>query len=449
MKLISLFALTILLSITSACRKAPMENLETPDWSEYTHGNTTSPDYNMVFKQDEIIRIDIVISADDWSIMQTDLAANLTGGGGPPGMISDFDPVWVPSSLFYNGIEWYQVGIRYKGNSSLSSSYQQGIKKLSFKLDFDQFEDTYPAIKNQRFYGFKQLSLKNNYDDLSLIRERVGSDLFRQFGLASPKVTFCALYVDFGSGLQYFGLYSMVEEVDDTVLESQFGSETGNLYKPDGPAASFAQGRYNEDEMEKKNNEASGDYTDVQGLYSVINNDNRVTDPTQWKADLEGIFQTDIFLKWLAANTVMQNWDTYGKMTHNYFLYNNPSTNQLTWIPWDNNEALQEGKMGSALSLSLDEVGNTWPLIRYLLDDATYNQKYREYMLQFIQEVFIPNEMIPVYSAYYSLLKEAVYAEEPYYTFLHSDAGFDQAIEALKTHVQQRNDAVQAYLNQK
>ena len=270
MKLISLFALTILLTITSACRKAPTENLETPNWSEYTHGSDTSPDYAKVFNQDEVLRIDIVITPNDWETMQADLAANLTGGGGPPGSISGFDPVWVPSSLFFNGIEWYQVGIRYKGNSSLRSSYQQGIKKLSFKLDFDQFEDTYPAIKNQRFYGFRQLNLKNNYDDLSMVRERVGSDLFRQFGLASPIVTFCALYVDFGSGLQYFGLYSLVEEVDDTMLGSQFGSETGNLYKPDGPAASFAQGSYNDAEMEKKNNESASDYTDVQSLYSAI-----------------------------------------------------------------------------------------------------------------------------------------------------------------------------------
>ena len=270
MKLISLFALTILLTITSACRKAPTENLETPNWSEYTNGSDTSPDYAKVFNQDEVLRIDIVITPNDWETMQADLAANLTGGGGPPGSISGFDPVWVPSSLFFNGIEWYQVGIRYKGNSSLRSSYQQGIKKLSFKLDFDQFEDTYPAIKNQRFYGFRQLNLKNNYDDLSMVRERVGSDLFRQFGLASPIVTFCALYVDFGSGLQYFGLYSLVEEVDDTMLGSQFGSETGNLYKPDGPAASFAQGRYNDAEMEKKNNESASDYTDVQSLYSAI-----------------------------------------------------------------------------------------------------------------------------------------------------------------------------------
>ena len=44
---------------------------------------------------------------------------------------------------------------------------RQGILKLPFKLDFDEFEDDYPQIDNQRFYGFKKLSLKNNYDDQS------------------------------------------------------------------------------------------------------------------------------------------------------------------------------------------------------------------------------------------------------------------------------------------
>lgn len=448
MKKLGLYTLIVLLSLSCACRKTKTENLATPDWSEYTHGNNTSPVYAEVFPQDKVIRMDLRISAENWETMQSDLAANLQGGGGPPGPMPGFTPVWVPGSVIYNGIEWYQVGMRFKGNSSLRSTYQMGIGKLSFKLDFDQFEDTYPAIKNQRFYGFKQMSLKNNFDDRSLMRERVASDLFRLFGLGSPMVTFCALYVDVGLGPVYFGLYSLVEEVDDTMLESQFGSETGNLYKPDGPAASFAQGSFNQMQMEKKNNEAAADYSDVLALYTVINSNLRLTDPELWKQHLEPVLQVDVFLKWLAANTVMQNWDTYGKMTHNYYLYNNPNGNQLTWIPWDNNEALQAGKMGGALSLSLDEVGNNWPLIRYLLNDEAYRQKYRTYMLQFIQDVFIPNEMSGTYSTYYALLKEYAYAEEPNYTFLHSDADFDQAVQYLKTHVQERNDAVHVYLNQ-
>jgi len=445
---LKIFAIIVIVLTLAACRKDKdqVADPEISGWNENTHGNSGSPDYSVVFPQDEVLRFDIQISSEDWETMQSDLADNLSGNGGP-GMMPDFDPVWVPCSVFFNGIEWYRVGIRYKGNSSLRSSYQKGIKKLSFKLDFDQFEDAWPELTDQRFYGFKQLNLKNNFEDLSMMREKVGSDLFRWFGLASPEVAFCEVYVDVGSGPQYFGLYSLVEEVDDSVLETQFGYDSGTLYKPDGQAASFSSGSFNESEMEKKNNEEAADFSDVLKLYNAINSNTGTTDPEQWKKDLEAIFNVDIFLKWLAANTVMQNWDTYGVMTHNYYLYNDPAINQLTWIPWDNNEALQEGKQGGAVSLSLQEVGANWPLIRYLIDDAGYNEKYETYMLQFIQETFIPGDMVALYNSYSTLLQQYAYAEEPGYTFLNNDAQFDQAVQELKTHVEQRNSAVQAFLN--
>ena len=85
------------------------------------------------------------------------------------------NPSFVPCEVFYNADgdendmkEWYKVGIRFKGNSSL---YNANSNKLPFKLDFDEFEDTYPEIENQRFYGFKQLNLKSNYNDESEMRE--------------------------------------------------------------------------------------------------------------------------------------------------------------------------------------------------------------------------------------------------------------------------------------
>ena len=55
-----------------------------------------------------------------------------------------------------------------------------------------------------------------------------------------------------GEGSQFFGVYTLVEEMDDTGIENQFGDDSGNLYKPDGTAASFAYGTYNEEEMVKK-----------------------------------------------------------------------------------------------------------------------------------------------------------------------------------------------------
>lgn len=453
----------ILLAIvvsTCSCRKddivtTEIEEADYSDWTTASHGWAEDPSYDIVFNQTEVLRFDIEIAASNWESMQNDLEQNLGGSGGGPGggpggesTSSDYDPVFVPCSFHFNGTEWYNVGIRYKGNSSLSSAYMSGNNKLSFKLDFDEFEDEAPSdYTNQRFYGFRQLNLNNNFDDASLLREKVGADLFREFGLVSAQTAFCVVYINYGEGAQYFGVYTIVEEVDDTVLEDQLSMADGNLYKPDGDAASFAQGTFDEGEMEKKSNIEAADYSDVMALYDALNSEERLNHPETWKSNLEELFNVDGFMKWLAANTAMQNWDTYGVMTHNYYLYNNPSDQKLTWIPWDNNEALQEGKLGGALSLSLNEVGSNWPLISYLMDVEEYEELYEAYLNQFVEEVFEPNKMIQTYTDYYSLLKEDADMEESGYTYISYDGAFDRAVDELKDHVQDRTNAVQSYLN--
>lgn len=335
------------------------------DWTTETHSKDGEPNFDEVFEDNTVKRLDIVIRADRWQTMLTDLT-NIYGEFGSRGSsgFSDTDPIFVPGEVFYEGKEWYRVGIRFKGNSSLQSTWQAGNMKLSFKLDFDEFEDDYLQIDNQRFYGFKKLSLKNNYDDKSMIREKVAADIFREFGLASSHVALYTVYVDHGSGPQYFGVYSLVEEVDDTVIETQFADGSGNLYKPDGDAAAFTAGSYNEDEYVKKSNEDQANFTDVAQFLTALHDGSRTSNPSEWRTKLEATFDVDTYLKYLAVNEVIQNWDTYGRMTHNYFLYNNPVTNQLTWIPWDNNEAFQEGKMGGALWLDFYNIyAGYWPII--------------------------------------------------------------------------------------
>jgi len=156
------------------------------------------------------------------------------------------------------------------------------------------------------------------------------------------------------------------------------------------------------------------------------------------------------FLKWLAVNTTVQNWDTYGKMTHNYYLYNNPSNNLLTWIPWDNNEALQFGKMGGAISISCNEVTNNWSLIRYLLDDEIYLAKYKVFLKQTVETSFAPAKMISKYQQYGNLIREYVVGingEKEKYTFLSSKSDFDSELSYLTSHVSSRYDVVQNYID--
>lgn len=465
-KLVGLFLFATALLLFNACSKEddittnPEEeevlfddtDFEATDWTTETHSKDADPNFDEIFDDNAVKRLDIVITAARWQSMLNDMTGlygSFGSGGGPGG--GDFaeeDPIFVPAEVFYNGKEWYRVGVRFKGNSSLQSSWRSGILKLSFKLDFDEFEDDYPQIDNQRFYGFKKLSLKNNYGDKSMMREKVAGDVFRNAGLVGSHTAFYTLYVDHGDGPTYFGLYTLVEEVDDTVLDDQFSDDDGNLYKPDGDAASFAEGTYDEEEYVKKTNEDEADFSDVQSLLSILHDDTRTTDAATWRTKLEAVFDTDVFLKYLAVNTVIQNWDTYGRMTHNYFLYNNPDTEKLTWIPWDNNEALQTGKQGGSLPLNFSGVSaSSWPLIGYLYQDDVYRAVYDDYVREVIDGAFNPTTIQAQYANYAAMIEPYATSEVSGYTFLNSSADFQSAVSTLNSHVTSRVSAANNYLN--
>ena len=461
------FVLALSLSVTSCYKEEiifPGTGLA--DWNPETHSGEALPNYDKVFPQDKVNRIDIVIDPNDWKSMLKELTSNLGefGSGGnpphpgkymqsdldffnqpPPQQPDEFTPMYSKASVFFNGIEWYYVGVRFKGNSSLRIPWQAGILKPSFRLNFDKYEDEYPEIMNQRFYGFKELSLSNNFEDNSFLHEKVASDIFRNSGLKAPQTAYYAIYLDYGDGPVYFGLYTGVEIVEDTMLDNQFGSGDGNCYKPEGNAATFAYGTFNEAEFDLKTNKSIGNYNDVKTLYEVLNSNLRLSDPEQWRRNLETVFDVDNFLCWLATNTVIQNWDTYGLMSHNYYLYNDPSSNKLVWIPWDNNEAMAEGKMGN-LSLSMSEITNAWPLIRYLIDQAEYKSIYEQYLRQTIEGAFNPSKMKDTYQYYHQLIAGYVEAEQEGFTFLNSMFDFTNALIMQNTHVDDRYNAVIQYL---
>jgi spore coat protein H len=422
------------------CEKSTEKQLsiETADWTESTHGNSVKPDYETVFKQDVVQRLDVVISSEDWKAIQEDLVS--MPHPAPGNNLDDtFEPIWVPCEFYYGSRQWYKTGIRVKGNSSLRSAIASGIKKYSFKLDFDQYEGIYPEIMNQRFYGFKQLNLNNNFEDMSFMREKIAGDLFREFGIPCAKSAYYEVYINYGTGSQYFGLYTLVEEVDNTVISSQFSNSSGNLYKPEGTAAAFEKGTYNTEDFFKKTNEDASDWSDIKALYDALQSGIRISDPTGWRALIESRIDMDIFIKWLAANTVMQNWDTYGKMPHNYYLYNNPDSSVFTWIPWDNNEALQTGKMGGAINIDLSGVSDSWPMISYVASDPYYFSLYKKYAREFASAVFEPSKVQITYDFYYNLIRQSAEKEEAGYTFLRNGiSGFDEALTQLKQHVSQR-----------
>ena len=451
-------------------------------WREETHSKSADPNYEVVFPQDEVNTMTITIDPADWQAMLDDMTAAYgefgtnsrgpQGGGGqvgpdnrlasPTGVgpgapagdglgvpgqggegFGDFtteNPIWVASDIEFEGDIWTDVGIRFKGNSSLMNAWSSGSLEMPFKLDFDEFEDENPAIDNQRFYGFKQLSLSNNLNDNTFMRDAVVSDIYEEVGIASAETAFYELIIDYGEGPVSFGLYTMIEVIDDTVVERVFGDDDGNIYEADGTAVSLAEGTFDgiSTSFQKENNEDEADWSDIEALYTILHSDTRQADPAVWETDLEAVFDVDTFLQWLAINTVIENWDTYGAMTHNFYLYNNPETGLLTWIPWDHNEALTEGKR-SSVTLSMENIGAEWPLISYLLADSEYYETYVNYVNETINTIFVADEMADTYQEIASLI-------EPYATEKVGATAFAQAVQALTDHTYARVAAAESFL---
>ncbi len=178
-----------------------------------------------------------------------------------------------------------------------------------------------------------------------------------------------------------------------------------------------------------------------------MHDDTRTTDAATWRANLDAVLDTDVFLEYLAVNTVIQNWDTYGRMTHNYYLYNNPDTGKLTWINWDNNEALEEGKLGGSLALDFSDLeSGQWPLIEYLYADEVYRATYDSYVAEVIDGVFETSQIQSTYASYAALIEPYATTEIAGYTFLRGGGDFRLAISQLDAHASERAAAVSNYL---
>lgn len=418
-RLLSLTALLVALAVPqSGCSEC--ENCE--GYEELFEGGVT--------------RLDIRIEAARYDEALADLEEVLCCGLPGP----DQEPLWVPAVVRHGDKEWPGAAFRFKGNSSLSIPYDGGARKLPFRLNFKKLSQD-----GKTFHGFTKLTFANGFHDPTMIRERLAADVFREAGVPVARMTFASIYVDVGDGPRYWGVYTMIEDPTDVMMASQFGDGTGNLYKPDGASADWSS--FDTSSFDKKSNSADADFSDVMMAIEALHQDRG--DPAAWRSELEAHVDVHGFLTWLAVNQSMVNWDTYGWMRHNYYLYGDPGdAGRLRLIPWDLNESLAEPRAEGADLVMADSVGTRWPLIRYLLDDSEYRSFYRSELSRIAQGAFsegFVDERIQRYRAEIEpYVNGQLDAEEfPYRLVRPEDfaAAFD-AEDGLRAHIASRHDAI-------
>jgi spore coat protein H len=450
----------------------------TPDASTASDAATPgseaeAPDYERVFPKSKVNQLTITVSKEVWQAMLDDMTRlwgprgatgrppggqpgmQPGGGGGVLGGFPTENPMYGSATITFEGESFAHVGVRFKGNSSLRQAWSSNNDRFPLRLDFDEHEDLHPEIKNQRFYGFKTLSLSNNTGDPSHMREALYYQCSAEAGLVTPEYGFYEILLDRGEGPKSLGLYTVLEIVREHPITRHFEDPSGSLFKAESTASNLAANNKAaipngfEKEGGLGRDEEMADWAELEALHDALHASTRTSNAAAWRSGLEALFHVPSYLRWLALSTLFQHWDTYGRMPHNYFLYNDPATDKLHWISWDHNFVLGAspggggggGFPGGSVPYDKSRAGNNWPLITFLYMDAAYRATYDGALEALLAKEFEPAAVHRVIDRYAAVL--APHAQKTATT-----EGYAQAVMTLKNAVMTQATAARAYLQQ-
>ena len=161
-----------------------------------------------LFDTDELMSVNIIMDEETWN----DMLANA------------INEEYYVCDVVINGERINNVAIRPKGNTSLSSiANDPTTDRYSLKLEFDHF------VKGQTCFGLDKLLLNNNYADATNMKEAIIYDMFNYIGANASLYNYAKVSVNG----EYWGVYLALEAVEDSFMLRNFGTEDGELYKPD------------------------------------------------------------------------------------------------------------------------------------------------------------------------------------------------------------------------
>lgn len=161
-----------------------------------------------LFDTDEILSINIIMDDGEWNDMLSNAVSE----------------IYSQCDVEINGEMFYRVGIRPKGNTSLTSiASDPETDRYSFKLEFDQY------VEGQSCYGLDKLILNNNYADATNMKEALIYDMYQYLNVDASLYNYAKISVNG----EYWGVYLALEAVEDSFLLRNYGTENGELYKPD------------------------------------------------------------------------------------------------------------------------------------------------------------------------------------------------------------------------
>ncbi|MGE4606232.1 MAG: CotH kinase family protein, partial [Myxococcota bacterium] len=290
--------------VTKTQNFAPLRNGTAP--TTQCDGTDLTP---LGFDPERLLEVEITMDPEDYETLRRQDRRVLDTLGGACGLAPPPSPyTFFPATVTVDGSVLTGVGVRKKGFFGSPDRI-----KPSFKIDFGEFGGT------QEVYGLERMTLNNGRQDPSLMDQCLGYGLHRAAGLVASRCNFAHVSVNGVSK----GIYMNVESIKDPFLVHNFGNAAGNLYE--GTTADFRQ--YWIGLIEKKNNMDGSELLAVQAALEI-------TDDADFLEALGAVVDIDKFITYWALGGLIGDWDGYAGNANNYWLYNNPTTGLLEFIPW-------------------------------------------------------------------------------------------------------------------
>jgi putative membrane-bound dehydrogenase-like protein len=220
-----------------------------------------------------------------------------------------------------------KAGVRYTGDITYFVS-GLGVKR-PLKIGFDKFGAG-------KLGGLSGVQLQAMPLDPAMARQVLASGVFRMAGVPAPRTAFAevTLTVPGKYDKEYLGLYTVVEDIDAAFLTERFGSGEGLIMRPFG----FRGINHLGDDWEpykaayRPHREATA--AEAKRVIAFATLVNKASDEEFGKR-VGQFLDVEAFLRFLAANALTANLESFFALGHNYVLYLDPKTNKFHFLPGD------------------------------------------------------------------------------------------------------------------
>ena len=388
-----------------------------------------------IFDPTRVHKIHIKLSAEAWDLLQPGVGATKASGvtnrtqakgAGVRLRPNSSGYAFVLCQMEFDGRQIPDVGLRFKGNSSYSVS--STTLRRPMKIDFDRF------VEDKRFAGIESLNLSNTSFDPSQVRENLAFSLFHQLDIPASRTGHALVYLTVAGKYdhEYLGLYTLIEEIDHHFLRKHFDNADGLLLKPSGMRGIAYLGESwdlyksicsqrlpRADDSTAPTNQTSGipsppseERARVRGQtvplaapLTVAAMRQRIidlaklihkTDDATFRAKIPSLLAVDEFLRFVAINSALANYDSFLSTGHNYYLYVHPTDGLIHFIPWDVNMAFGcYSWVGTDDEIVQTSITRSYAdhniLIERLLAIDEYARAYRAHMQKLVSLFFNPS----------------------------------------------------------